>query len=327
MLIACANLSNLLLARSSTRQREVAVRLALGAARWRIARHLLAEVALLAVAGLGAGLLLAQAGLPLLVRAAPAQLSLLGVTAAINFRVLGLAAMFAIGSAMPRRAAAGRPVDAYQSPGRSEKRRTWRHPAGRVPLRLRHSLIVAEIALFGHAACRRRSLRPQSGPASERGTRLRSAQCADHADHGPAGEVSWAPAVNEFFPQWIAWRRRLASAPCRWRRSFLRKAVFSTAFRLDSMAAPDESMPMSQITAASSEHFATLGVPLVAGRTFATTDRNNSPRVAIVNQAFVSKFLPGGSARWDEECQSDHPIGRRHRWRSSASWPTRKTAT
>ena len=71
LLIACANLSNLLLARSSTRQREMAVRLALGAARSRIARHLLAEVALLAIAGLGAGLLLAWVGLPALVSVVP----------------------------------------------------------------------------------------------------------------------------------------------------------------------------------------------------------------------------------------------------------------
>src|SRR5262249_21332116 len=100
LLIACANLSNLLLARSSTRQREMSVRLALGAARWRIAWHLLAEVALVAAAGLAGGLLLAEAGLPALVSMIPTQANTLGVSAAINFRVVMWAALFAIGSAV-----------------------------------------------------------------------------------------------------------------------------------------------------------------------------------------------------------------------------------
>jgi putative ABC transport system permease protein len=53
---------------------------------------------------------------------------------------------------------------------------------------------------------------------------------------------------------------------------------------------------MTMITAASAGHFATLGVPLIAGRGFATTDRNDAPPVAMVNQAFVAKFLPGSEA-------------------------------
>jgi putative ABC transport system permease protein len=72
--------------------------------------------------------------------------------------------------------------------------------------------------------------------------------------------------------------------------------VFSTTFRLDSMATTGETMPMSQITAASATHFVNLGVPLVAGRGFSATDRRDAPLVAIVNQAFVAKFLPGAEA-------------------------------
>ena len=188
LLIACANLSNLFLARSSTRQREMAVRLALGAARWRIARHLLAEVALLTIAGLGAGLLLAQVGLPALVSVVPAQLNTFGVTAAINVRVVGWAAMFAIGSAalvavLPVfQSTRTSPQDALKSDGRGAT-------AGRVPLRLRHSLIVAEIALSvillvgaGLWSAVSRGFR-MSSPASTR-------QRADDAHYLAAGEVS-----------------------------------------------------------------------------------------------------------------------------------------
>ena len=296
LLIACANLSNLLLARSSTRQREMAVRLALGAARWRIARHLLAEVALLAIAGLGAGLLLAQVGLPALVSVVPAQLNTLGVTAAINFRVLGWAAMFAIGSAalvalLPVfQSTRTSPQDALKSDGRGAT-------AGRVPLRLRHSLIVAEIALsvvlLVGAGLFVRSFRA----AAERRAWLRSAQRADDAHHRAVGEVSRRR------------RQRVLPAGPRSPRTDARRArrvggfAVSAAGRVLDGVSPgfDGDRPARRCRCRRSRRPARRTSPISGcrsspGAAFATTDRRDAPLVAIVNQAFVAKFLPGAEA-------------------------------
>ena len=292
LLIACANLSNLFLARSSTRQREMAVRLALGAARWRIARHLLAEVALLAMAGLGAGLLLAQVGLPALVSMVPAQLNTLGVTAAINVRVVGWAAMFAIGSAavvgvLPVfQSTRTSPQDALKSDGRGAT-------AGRIPLRLRQSLIVAEIALSV-------ILLVGAGLLVRSFTRLQSVEPGFDASNVLTMRITLpqekyrGAAINEFFQQLLD---RLDQTPGVRSSSvasqFPPQGAFSTAFRLDGMTTGGDQMPMSQITAASASHFTNLGVPLIAGRPFAALDRRDAPLVAMVNQAFADKFLPG----------------------------------
>jgi putative ABC transport system permease protein len=295
LLIACANLSNLLLARSSTRQREMAVRLALGAAQWRIARHLLAEVAVVAVAGLGCGLLLAQVGLPALISVVPAQLNSLGVTAAINLRVVGWAAIFAIGAAVlvavlpVFQSTRTSPQDALKNDSRSAT-------AGRVALRLRHSLIVAEIALsvilligaglFVRSFAKLQNVEPGFDPANVLTMRITLPP-----------EKYRGPAINDFFQQLVDGLEqtpgvRTASVASQ----FPPRGSFSTAFRLDSLTTDGTTMPMSMITAASASHFANLGVPVVAGRSFADTDRRESPPVAIVNQAFAQRFLPGQEA-------------------------------
>ena len=276
------------------------MRLALGAARSRIARHLLAEVALLALAGLGAGLLLAQVGLPALVSVVPAQLSSLGVRPrSISGCGMGGDVRDRLGHA--GRAAAGVPVDAHQSPGRFEKRRTRRHRRSRAASPPPFADRRGDCA-FGHAACRRRSLRPQSRQLQSVEPGFDPRNVLTMRITVPLEKYRGA-AVNEFFQQAIdrldadAWRpRRVGGVAV----SSARRILDGVPSRLDGRRRRDDADVADH--GGELDHFATLGVPLVAGRTFATTDRNNSPRVAIVNQAFVSKFLPG-AARWDEECR------------------------
>ena len=164
LIAACANLSSLLLARSTTRQREVAVRLALGAGRGGIARHLLAEVTLLAILGGAAGVLLAFVGLPAMVSLVPTQLNTLGVTAPINGRVLAWAAVLLdwlrlrVVALLPVfQLTRSAPQDTLKANGRGTT-------AAVSPRRLRHALVVSEDCPGGHAARRGLGCRRAASP-------------------------------------------------------------------------------------------------------------------------------------------------------------------
>ena len=295
LLIACANLSNLLLARSTTRQREMAVRLALGAGRSRIARHLLAEVAVLATAGAALGLLLARIGIDAAAAVLPRQLESLGVTAALNGRVLGWTAVFAIGSALlvallpVWQSTRTDPHDALKTEARGAT-------AGRAPRRLRHALIVSEIAL---------SVMLLAGA----GLLMRSFVKLREVDPGvdlrnvltmrltlPAEKYRGA-AINDFFQRLID---RVEQAPgvraVSVASQFPPSAPFTPQFRLDGTAHEGTTLPIAAATAASAGHAATLGMRIVAGRDFSEFDRTGAPPVALVNQAFVSRYLRGASA-------------------------------
>jgi predicted permease len=143
LLIACANVANLLLARGSVRDRELAIRLALGAGRLRILRQLLIESALLAAAGGALGLALAALALPALVAMAPAgiprldELSIDGRVLTFTLAATALAAVV-FGVAPAWRFASAPPHEAIKGSSASSARRV---------LRLRGTLVVGECAL------------------------------------------------------------------------------------------------------------------------------------------------------------------------------------
>jgi putative ABC transport system permease protein len=145
LLIACANVANLFLARAATRQREVAVRSALGASRWRLVRQVLAEAVLLSVTGGVLGLLVASWSVDALLALKPRGIPRLSEIT-IDARVLGFTLLvsvvvgIAFGLAPALVAAANDPADSFRGEGRGTS-------AGRHRRRFRTGLVVTQISL------------------------------------------------------------------------------------------------------------------------------------------------------------------------------------
>ena len=297
LLIACANLANLFLARATIRQRELAVRLALGAARWRVARHMLTEALLLAIAGSALGLLIARAAIDAAVTLVPAQFQMLGLQASLSPRVVawnaGLAVLCGLIVALLPVLQATRtdPQESLKSDARVA------HPRGG---RVRQALVVAEIAL---------SVVLLLGA----GLLLRSLQNIHRVDPGFSAdgvltmrltlprEKYNGEAANAFFDSLLERVQaipgvRSASAASQ----FPPLSTFESQFRVEGADVPPGTLPNALITVATPKHFETLAVPLRQGRAFTPDDRLNAPRVAIVNQAFASRYLQG-----------EEPLGRR----------------
>ena len=291
LLIACANLTNLFLARSTTRQRELAVRLALGAGRVRLARHLLTESLLLAFGGAAAGLLLAHVGLKASAAVIPAQLAMLDLQAGVTGRVLlwsvALAAAtgLLVGILPSLHAARTDPHESLKADGRAG--------AGRAGARVRQVLVVAEIALsvvllLGAGLLLRSFLNVQRiepgfeprGVLTMRLTLPRERYAGD--------------AAGAFFDRLV---ERVGALPgvraVSAASQFPSMGSLDTQFALERGQPPDATLPTAVITVATPSHLETLRVPLRAGRIFSPADRLDAPPVVLVNESFAARYLPG----------------------------------
>jgi len=290
LLIACANLTNLFLARATSRQRELAVRLALGASRARVARQLFTETMMLSLAGALLGVALAHAGLRAVPALIPSQLQLLGVEASVNARVLlwsvviAIATGIVVGLLPAWHAARTDPHESMKGEGRAS--------ASRRMSRVRSALVVAEIAvsvvlLLGAGLLMRSFANinrvelgfDPHGVLTQRLTLPRDRYPGDSA--------------GAFFDALV---ERLAAQPqvraVSAATQYPPMAAFSNGFALEHpVGSASAGIPTALWTVASPSHFDTLGVPLRSGRGFSTTDTLTTPPVAVVNEAFVRRFL------------------------------------
>lgn len=299
-LIACANVAGLLLARTSARETEVAVRVALGAGRGRIVRQLMTESLLLSLAGAVGAFVLAVIGTRLLVHFAPSQIPRLD-----DVRVDGAMFAFALLLATVTGLAFGL-APALQAASRELQPRLKEGARGAAGhqrgVRVRRLLVVSELAL---------SIMLLAGA----GLLLRSFARLRAVDPGfrPAGLTSFTVVIPEARYTTLESQRRFTRDALERLRAIpgvevagasfglpLTGTRFSLTFTIDrkeAASAADE--PTGQVRVASTDYFRTMGIPVVRGRVFTSEDTYEAPQRVVVSEALARRWFP------DED-----PIGR-----------------
>jgi predicted permease len=300
LLIACANVANLLLARAAARQKEIAIRCALGASRWQIARQLLTESIILSLLGGFVGLLFAfwaKDSLMVFIPKTP-QPYLAGVT--MDWRIIvyafltTLAAVVLFGLVPALRASRSDPNDVLKSEGRG---------ASAAHARLRGALVVVQVAFSVVAlVCA--------------GLFIRSLQRAQKIEPGFADPAHLLLVATDLNAAGLKPEEGLTTADRLLERvrqlPGVAAASYSTMVPLGFgghayantkvegyVPAPDEELANERVIVGDG-YFETMGIPIMQGRAITAEDRADGQRVAVVNEAFARRYFPG-----------QDPIGRR----------------
>ncbi|HEY3382550.1 MAG TPA: ABC transporter permease [Vicinamibacterales bacterium] len=305
LLVACVNVANLMLAQSAARAGEMAMRLALGATRWQIVRQVLVESLLLSVGGGLVGLALSQWLTGALSAFRPPASVPVGVDASMDRMVLSVAVLLVIGTGIlvglaPAWSSSGlRPAAVLKGQAGSVRRRR----------RVRQTFVAAQVAagvLLSATA----------------GLVLRSLQQAERLDLGfdprgvlilsvePGSRYGSASKTREFYDRVMTTMATLPGVRSASLAQFVPLGVVSerqqvvVGDRQDRDGAPDVAYNI-----VTSEHFDTMRIPILRGRSFGPESRGGSPTVAIVNQTFAARYWPGRD-----------PIGRRIRLERAPDW-------
>jgi putative ABC transport system permease protein len=297
LLIACANVANLTLARMARRERELSVRTALGAGRSRLLRQLLTESAILAFAGGGLGLVLAYESLHLLTQFASRL-----TPRAHEIRIDAGVLLFALGAAAATTLIFGT-VSAVFARGNLTsglKEATSGAGSGAGRNRLRSALIVSQVAfsfmlligagLLIRSLVKMQEVNPGFVPQrvlamkinfnwakynGEEGMSLVAKKVLDKVQ-GEPGVLS--AAVSSGYPL---------------EPELIAGGSASGTFQIKGRTLdPGEAPPMANIASATPDYFRTLGIPLLAGRTFADTDDRKAPQVLIISEQLKKSLWP-----------------------------------
>ncbi len=299
LLIACANLAGLLVARAAARQREIAVRLALGAARGRLVRQLLVESGILALGGGALGLAFAAWGARLLLQIVPQDYGLgSALSVAPDARVLA----FTLAVALVTGLAFGLlPALQATRPRLSSVLRTQGAAAEPGEVRLRKALVVAQVAVslllllgslvFSQSLANLRRLDPGFRP--DRLTTF-SLDASLNAYREPALRALYARVADE------VGRLPGVTAAGYAEVSLLTGSESSSNYTFDRAGSGRVEEPRVSENWVSPGLLSTLGVPLLAGREITDADRAGSEKVVVVNETLARKLYGGAS-----------PLGRR----------------
>jgi putative ABC transport system permease protein len=292
LLIACANVANLLLARGAARSREIAVRSALGAGRSRIVRQLLTESGLLALAGAALGVLVAAWSVDALVAAAPAAMRQLA-----DVRVSRAVLAFAAASTVATTLASGLiPALQVSRANLAEAMHEAAYAtAGRHAGRLRSGLVVAQfslslVLLIGAALLLRSFATLLEVPAGFDAKGVLAARAGvggpQYEDAGPQARY-WEEAM-----------RRVSALPGVTAAGAMNLAPLEGpsdwSYDIEGyLPRPSEPGPDDQFRRVTGGFFRALRIPVLHGREFTAADDAKAPPVALVNEAWVRRWFPG----------------------------------
>ena len=297
LLIACANVANLMLSRAAVREREISVRVALGAARTRLVRQLLTEAVLLSTLGAALGVGLAWGGLRVLTRIAPNDIPRLD-----QVRIDPLALAVTLGLAIVTGLAFGL-APALQSSraavGSALRESIRGGTAGRRAQRVRRTLVALQIALVVMLL-------------TGAGLLIRSFMHLQRVDLGfrpddlltmrfsmPRAKYQTPQAIAAFQTALLERTRQVPGVQGAALVSdiFLSATPNSTSITLDGREmTPEEQNMEIPLDAVSPDYFKVMGIPLRSGRAFTAADNLDAPQVVIINETMARRYWPNEDA-------------------------------
>lgn len=313
--IACVNVANLLLARTANRQKEIAVRAALGAGRWRLARQFIIESALLALLGGGAGLLLAAWGTRLLVALSPAELPAIGGIS-VDGRVLGFTfglsvltgILFGVAPALAITSAGLQQTLKENAPGAGE---TIRHRAVQSFLVVTEAALAFVLLVGAGLLIRSFNLLSKTEPGFQTEHRLTMSLDLPEAKYHRGEDVlAFYQSLLDRFQHLPGVERvgagtSMPMVNTNWDHVFTPEGYEGGA---------GERRPDSWHALVLGDYFQTLQIPLIRGRYFTDQDRQGTLPVVIISESVAKRYWPG-----------QDPLGKRLKWglpQSQDAWLT-----